>query len=141
MAARISAVGRPVIFSVPQTTAVSYMPARIPASATCTALDEVAQAFSTLTTGTPASPALAATSWPRTISCPSSTPAIALPCTSRPTSAAARPASASAIPIASAPSERTVASACFPNGVIPTPTTSTCRTAFSVRFLNLLVKK
>ena len=97
------------------------------ARATCSALDDVAQAFSTFTTGTPARPAAFAASSPRIISCPLSTPAIALPWTSRSTSEAGRPASARAAPIAVAASELMVASGCFPNGVIPAPTISTSR--------------
>src|SRR4051794_21340914 len=110
-----------VIFSAPTTSTRSYWPEATAVTARCRAVDPVAQAFSTLTTGIPWIPMLRRATCPRTISWPVIRPAIAFPQNAAWTSAAATPASASADSTDSRTRARSGVASAFPNRVIPVP--------------------
>jgi hypothetical protein len=90
----------------------------------CKAVEAVAHAFSTFTTGTLEMPIARATISPRIMSWPSICPWTQLPKKMASTSPAVHPASEKACDEASAQSIFRLLSNCFPNGVIPTPMTN-----------------
>src|SRR5215217_4367796 len=114
-----------VSFSAPTASATSTDPEATADTARWKAVDADAQAFSTLTKGTPSRPVWRSAAWPRIISWPVRMPATAFEKNTISTSPAVSPASASASATAPSASERTVLSGNLPNRVIAAPTMST----------------
>jgi hypothetical protein len=131
MAAKLRALSGWVSFSAPTASAISAAPDATDIQASQNALDAEAQAFSTLTIGTPRTPVWRSADWPRIISWPVRTPAVALEKNATSTSDGAVRASARASAVASSASDRTERSMNLPKAVMPAPATSTSRISSS----------
>ena len=121
MAAKLRILSGWVSFSDPMARAMSTWPDATAMWARKKALDAEAQAFSTLTIGTPRTPVLRRATWPRIISWPVRIPAVALEKKAISTSPGVAWASRSASAVASSASVRTLESMNFPKAVMPAP--------------------
>jgi hypothetical protein len=101
-------------------------PERTASVARCRALDEPAQALSTLNTGMPPNPAAASTTWPTTATWPVTSAPRALATMAISISSRDTPASSSASSTAWRARSFSDRSGNLPNGVRPTPVTATC---------------
>ena len=104
---------------------MSYMPDATYIHATWNAVEELAQAFSVLMIGMPPMPISRRTTWPRIISWPVISPAVALPTTATSSFFLSMPAESSAPFTASAAMSFMLRSRNFPKFVMPAPTTAT----------------
>ena len=121
MAAKLRILSGWVSFSDPMARAMSTVPEATAMCAKKKALEAEAQAFSTLTIGTPRTPVLRRATCPRIISWPVRIPAVALEKKAISMSPGVHRASRSASAVASSASDRTVDPMNFPNAVMPVP--------------------